>query len=201
MNKFQNRSRKSLRAKWWDYSRNGAYFITICTKDREHFFGEIRNGKMILSGTGIIADILWHEIPNRLPFVSLGEFVVMPDHVHGILILDKSGDVNHPLFPNAANSSKSVGMLHATYPQQQMDKEPQTGLKKSQTMSIISPKSNTISVIIRSYKSAVTKHANRLGLKNGWQSLYHDRIIRDHEEYQRISEYIINNPQNWTKNR
>ena len=92
-------------------------------------------------------------------------------------------------------------MLHATYPQQQMDKEPQTGMKKSQTMSIISPKSNTISVIIRSYKSAVTKHANRLGLKNGWQSLYHDRIIRDHEEYQRISEYIINNPQNWTKNR
>lgn len=189
MNKFQNRSRKSLRAKWWDYSRNGAYFITICTKDREHFFGEIRNGKMILSGTGIIADVLWHEIPNRLPFVSLGEFVVMPDHVHGILILDKSGDVNHPLFPNAAN------------PQQQMDKEPQTGLKKSQTMSIISPKSNTISVIIRSYKSAVTKHANRLGLKNGWQSLYHDRIIRDHDEYQRISEYIINNPKDWRKNR
>jgi putative transposase len=65
-------------------------------------------------------------------------------------------------------------------------------------MASISPKSNTISTIVRSYKSAVTKHANRLGLENGWQSRFHDHIIRNDAEFQRISDYIINNPNNWT---
>lgn len=62
MEKFQNKYRiGSARAQWWDYGWNGAYFITICTADKEHFFGEIKNGKMILSQTGVIADILWYE--------------------------------------------------------------------------------------------------------------------------------------------
>jgi REP element-mobilizing transposase RayT len=90
MSKYMNKYRsESARAQWWDYGWNGAYFITICTADREHFFGEIKNGKMILSPTGVIADLLWHEIKNHSKFVELGDFVVMPNHIHGILILDK----------------------------------------------------------------------------------------------------------------
>ena len=90
MNRFQNKYRiPSARAQWWDYGWNGAYFITICTQNRKHFFGDVADGKMNLSQTGVIVDILWYEIPNHSKFVKLGDFVVMPNHIHGILILDK----------------------------------------------------------------------------------------------------------------
>jgi REP element-mobilizing transposase RayT len=88
--KFQNKYRNgTFRAKWWDYGWNAAYFITICTQNREHFFGHKENGKMILSKTGEIATALWNDIPNHHQFVELGEFVIMPNHIHGILIINK----------------------------------------------------------------------------------------------------------------
>ena len=85
MDKFQNKYRiPSARAKWWNYSNNGLYFITICTAGHEHFFGEIVND-MELSAIGKIALQCWLDIPNHFPFVKLDAFVVMPNHVHGIL--------------------------------------------------------------------------------------------------------------------
>jgi len=71
---------------------SGAYFITICTQNRECYFGEIKNKKMILSPTGAIADVLWYEIKNHVKNIELGEFVVMPNHIHGILILNGNVD-------------------------------------------------------------------------------------------------------------
>jgi len=189
MNKFQNKYRiSSTRLPHWDYRWAGAYFITICTQNREHYFGEITNGKMILSHTGVIADILWHQIPYHTRHVELGEFVVMPNHVHGILIITQ----------NASNVSgadaDTVETLHATslqttpYPPQP---------RKNEQMAMISPKSNSVSTIIRSYKSAVSKHAHRLGYEFQWQPRFHDHIIRNEESFQNISNYIINNPVNW----
>jgi len=88
--KFRNKYRiPSNRLKNWDYGSNSAYFITICTKNREHFFGEIQNGKMQLNELGKNAFQFWMEIPNHFPFIELGNFVVMPNHTHGILIIDK----------------------------------------------------------------------------------------------------------------
>ena len=88
MSKYKNKYRiESARLKNYDYRKNGSYFITICARNRKHFFGEIENNQMNLSKTGIIADILWYEIANRLPNISLGEFVIMPNHIHGILNL------------------------------------------------------------------------------------------------------------------
>ncbi len=187
MEKFKNKYRiKSARANWWNYGWAGAYFITICTHNREHYFGEINNGKMLLSNVGVLADVFWHEIAHRDKNVELGAFVVMPNHIHGILILTENAMDND----NNVIDDKNVETLHATFPQQ----PPQI---KNEIMSATSPKSGTISTIIRSYKSAVTKHANRLGFENGWQSLFHDRIIRDDDEYQKINNYIENNPLNW----
>ncbi|MDL2312781.1 transposase, partial [Bacteroidales bacterium OttesenSCG-928-B11] len=85
MEKYKDKYRiPSARASWWDYGQNGAYFVTICTHNRKHFFGKIENGKMILSKIGEIAHQYWSEIPAHFPFAYLGEFVVMPNHVHGI---------------------------------------------------------------------------------------------------------------------
>lgn len=145
---------------------------------------------MLLSNTGIIADILWYEIPNHAPFVELGDFVVMPNHIHGILILNK---------PDA------VGTGHAAVETGHANVE--TGHALSLLQSTIGRNrfqnigKNTVSSIIASYKSAVTKHANRLGLGNGWQPRFHDHVIRNDGEYQRISDYIINNPMNWAEDK
>ncbi len=213
MGKYKNKYRiASARAQWWDYGWNGAYFITICTQNREHFFGEINDGKMVLSSVGVIADILWHEIPNHSKFVELGDFVVMPNHIHGILILDKPDGGNNNVQSVADSGSGNdndndndnvVETLHATSLQlQQLQQSQQSQQPKfNEKMAAISPKSNSISTIIRSYKSAVTKHANRLGLENGWQTRFHDHIIRDDAEYQRISDYIVNNPANWQEDK
>lgn len=190
--KFRNKYRiASARAPWWDYGQNGAYFVTICTQHREHFFGKVEDGIMHLSRTGVIADIIWHQIPHRTPHVTLGEFVVMPNHIHGILILDKPDGAakNDNADGNGDSHDNPVETLPAT------SLPPPS--PKNEQMSAISPRSGTLSAIVRSYKSAVTRHANRLGLDHGWQSRFHDRIIRNDAEYQRIADYIVANPARW----
>jgi len=87
-NKFQNRYRISpARLQNWDYRHAGTYFITICTKGKKYFFGEIKSDGMHLSQTGILADVFWHEIKNHTKEIELGEFIVMPNHIHGILFI------------------------------------------------------------------------------------------------------------------
>lgn len=89
-NKYRNKYRiSSTRAKWWDYGHNAAYFITICTQDKNHYFGQINKGIIGLSDIGNLAWKCWYLIPEYFPFVKLGEFIVMPNHIHGIIIIDK----------------------------------------------------------------------------------------------------------------
>lgn len=232
LDKFQNKYRnKTFRAQWWDYGWNGAYFITICTKNREHHFGEIENGKMILSHTGVIASILWNEIPKHHDFVALGDFVVMPNHVHGILIINNPNKMdnedemmeteNAVGFDNTVGSGKIIGSentigfdyvgpghalnlhvlnpQHAPNPQNPNHQNPNPQNPGAQRFQNIGK--NTLSSIVGSYKSAVTKYANRLGFPNGWQSLFHEHIIRNDAAYQRISDYIVTNPENWEKDK
>ena len=182
--KFHNKYRiPSARLQNWDYRWAGAYFITICTQNREHYFGEIENGEMQLSPIGAIADVLWHEIKNHTQNIELGAFVVMPNHIHGILILN--GNVG-----NIGNDD-NVETLHAT------------SLRSTQQsttdefMASISPKSDSVSTIIRSYKSAVTKHTHRLGFDFAWQTRFHDHIIRDNISFENIQTYINENPIKW----
>ncbi len=185
--KFHNKYRiPSARLQNWDYRWAGAYFITICTQNREHYFGEIENGEMQLSPIGAIADVLWHEIKNHTQNIELGAFVVMPNHIHGILILN--GNVGN--VGNIGNND-NVETLHAT------------SLRSTQQsttdefMASISPKSDSVSTIIRSYKSAVTKHTHRLGFDFAWQTRFHDHIIRDNISFENIQTYINKNPIKW----
>jgi putative transposase len=180
VDKFKNKYRiASARAAWWDYGWAGAYFITICTADRLHYFGEITNKKMQLSNVGVLADVFWHEIPHHAKNVELGAFVVMPNHIHGILILNGADNNN-----NDKPTVVGVGVetRHAlSLPLQRFQNQGK----------------NTVSSIMGSYKSAVTKHANRLGMVFGWQSRFHDHIIHNDAEFQRINDYIETNPDNW----
>lgn len=163
MTLYKNRFRiESARLQDWDYSSNGIYFITICTHGRRHYFGTIENHEMKLSPMGILADVLWYEIKNHADNVELGEFIVMPNHIHGIVIIKN-------------RMSQSV-----------------TGTDRYQNQG-----NNTVSSIIGSYKSAVSKHGHRLGYTFRWQSRFHDVIVRDQNRYQRIRNYIVKNPHHW----
>ena len=85
----------SARLKNWDYGSNGTYFITLCTRNRAHYFGKIVNSIFIGNQIGLLAEKYWMEIPRHFPCVELGNFVVMPNHIHGILIVDRLKIGNH----------------------------------------------------------------------------------------------------------
>jgi REP element-mobilizing transposase RayT len=182
MKKFRNQYRiPSARWQEWDYRWPGAYFITICTKDKQLYFGDIYRHKVALSPIGAIADVLWHQIPNHVKHIELGEFVVMPNHVHGILIIPPSVTIETEHMPHA-----DVETGHALSLQEIPGKQRFQNIGK-----------NSISAIVGSYKSAVTKHANRLGFAFQWQTRFHDHIIRSDKSYINISKYIVANPANW----
>jgi REP element-mobilizing transposase RayT len=93
----------SARLKDWDYGSNAAYFITICTAKREHFFGGIIDGEMILNDIGQIADECWLAIPDHFPFVNLGNHVIMTNHVHGIIMIEKPNNNGNGLIVETQN--------------------------------------------------------------------------------------------------
>ena len=180
--KFRNTYRvDTFRKRTWDYGWNGAYFITICTYKRERFFGKINAGKMMLSPIGEMAEKYWHEIPEHFPFVKLGAFVVMPDHVHGIIIIKKQEKDN----PDGDNPD---GVDNPT------DPEPYW---QNPAKNKFGPQSKNLASIIRGYKIGVTKNAKPINPNWKWQSRFHDSIIPDELAFTRIENYIINNPKNW----
>ncbi len=188
--KFQNKYRiESARLHNWDYRSDGSYFITICTKNREHFFGDIQNGNMILTEIGQLAYQFWKEIPDHFSSIELGNFVIMPNHVHGILTIH--GYNKNIIWDGNKPASSSMD-----------DKNDNNDSKsKNEKMSKISPKPGSISTIIRSYKSVVTKHSKQFDSNFAWQSRFHDHIIRNRYSFYVIQKYIFNNPKNWENDR
>ena len=193
MGKYQNKYRiPSSRAAFWDYSQNGAYFITICTKHRVHYFGDIEHQVMTLSPIGTNAQSCWYEIPQHFPFVELGPFITMPNHIHGIVIINKQvikmDDTN---IMNDANVMIDANVETQNFASLQPPPPPPPNPNK------FGPQSQNLASIVRGYKIGVTKNARQIHSDFAWQPRFHDHIIRDDSEYQRITDYIENNAQNW----
>ena len=172
--------RRSIRLKEYDYSQSGAYFITLCAFNRECLFGNIVDVKMRLSPIGKIALRCWQEIPRHAPHVQLDEFVIMPNHIHGILMWFDNESFGRGVQLNAPTGA-TVSQQHAP------------------TRTTISPPTNTLSVIVRTYKAAVTT----LSRQNGhgyfrWQRNYYEHIIRSERDMNTIRQYIVNNPLQWS---
>ncbi len=164
--------RRSIRLHGYDYRQAGAYFVTICTHDRMCLFGQVVGGEMRLNARGRIVEQCWLEIPRHFPHVALDVFVVMPNHVHSIIILNDVG-------------TRPVGARHAVPLQRERFGKPVTG---------------SIPTIIRSFKSAATKQINivrRLPDAPVWQRNYYEHVIRNDEPLNHIREYIITNPLRW----
>jgi len=178
---------KQYRLPKFDYAGEGDYFVTICTDDRKHHFGEVVNGEMILSDIGKIVDKIWNEIPTRFNNVDLDVYQIMPDHFHGIVLIkeDKSGKGKHLINPPDyhRNINRRAGQM-PTF---------KSGIENNP----MELKSISLGGIIRWFKGLVKYEAKKLNPKFKWQSRFYDRIIRNDKEYYFIQEYIINNPVNW----
>lgn len=177
---YKNKYRiKSARAEWWDYSNEGAYFITICTKNRVHFFGNVIAKEMQLSETGKLAEQYWYEIPEHFPFIQLGNFVVMPNHVHGILIISKPNETQTENEENPSNlieDTKKVGGFAG-------NKNPMLH--------------DNISRVVRWYKGRCSFEIRKIQPDFAWLPRFHDHIIRNIDAFNNIQAYILNNPLKW----
>ncbi len=170
----EKNNRRSIRLRGYDYSRQGAYFVTLRVHGDEPLFGYIEDGAMILSEIGQIAEAYWREIPGHFRNVELDEFIVMPDHVHGIIIIE-GGE---------------------TPPQQR-----RRGEVASPESEVASPiQRPTLGQIVAYYKYQTTKKINQIHNTPGnrfWQRNYYERIIRRHEDINNVRRYIMNNPLKW----
>ena len=187
MNKYRIGSK---RLKGYDYTSPGKYFITICTKNKIPYFGKIENGEMILSKLGKIAEKFWQEIPAHFPFIELDNFIVMPDHMHGIISINTNPDSN------------IVETMHASFLQTNFQNPnkpiaPEIYTNTMENNKCISPKPGSLGSIIGSYKSAVSKTIHRSNSDFKWLSRFYDHLIRSDHELSRIRKYIRENPQNF----
>jgi putative transposase len=174
------RNRRSVRLRGYDYSQAGAYFMTICTQNRHCLFGGITEGAMVLNDAGRAVADCWLQIPDHFPNVELDEWVVMPNHLHGIVIIVGANDYspvqsNHDSLvqsndysPLPANASHPIGTAR------------------------------TIGSMVGGFKIGVTQwYRQRSVASKIWQRNYWDHIIRNESELNRIRQYILDNPLQW----
>jgi putative transposase len=176
--KYLKYKAKSIRLLNYDYSRYGAYDITICAYGRDCIFGHIADGRMFLNSLGRIANDFWREIPRHFPMVKLGRYQVMPKHVHGVLFISR---ISFFCRDTACRVSTK-----------KIDRPTREAFSK--------PTNGSISTIIRSYKAAVTRAIRIPSLSPDsiiWQRGYYEHIIGDKKELWATSTYIRNNPKNW----
>ena len=160
----------STRLSGWDYASPGDYFVTIVTQRRIPYFGEILGGDMRLSPIGKIVAEEWQKTPQIRPNVLLDEWVVMPNHIHGIIVITSRVET-----PRRGVSTADRGVSTTTQ-----------------------WKSNTLGTIINQFKSVCTKRIRAVGNSEfAWQSRFYDHIIRDEKSFQRIRSYISANPLQW----
>ncbi|MCZ4694875.1 hypothetical protein DWB61_07690 [Ancylomarina euxinus] len=173
---------ESARLKSWDYASSGIYFITICTDNRQHYFGEVENGKMQLSKIGVIAEEQWlktFQIREDMN-LEMDEFVIMPNHFHAIIIIGE----------NKYNAIDRDTM-------HQVETQCIASVQKNN----FGAQSKNLASIIRGFKIGVTKNARIINPEFTWQARFYDHIIRNDESLSRIRDYIKSNPLKWAKDK
>jgi putative transposase len=166
--------RRSIRLKGFNYTQPAAYFVTICTQERACFFGDVVDGEMQLNDAGHAVQASWNELPARFQSVVLDAFVVMPNHIHGIVIVGAQF-----IAPTNATPAPSDGTGQGA-----INRAP------------------TLGEIVRTYKAASTRLIRRtVNPDFAWQRNYYEHVIRNEESLNRIRQYILDNPARWAFDR
>ena len=168
--------RRSIRLPKFDYSGPGAYFITICARDKRPLFGRMCGTEVQLTKLGKIVAECWREIPNHFRQVELGVNIVMPEHLHGIILLRT--------LPNGDADAKNPHRARHAVPL----------LTENHSRQFAVPVARSIPTIIGAFKSAVSKRVGRFGAPTIWQRGYYEHVIRDADDFENTSEYIRMNP-------
>jgi putative transposase len=177
-------NRRSIRLEGYDYSSAGAYFVTVCAKERECLFGDVVSGKMCLNDAGRVVHDTWRAMPRRFPTINVDEFVIMPNHVHGIVVIDiwsSSVGAGLALPEKSALPDESIGTMDG---------------------GAASSAPTTLGDVVRAFKSISAIAVNRLIGHVGrqlWQRNYYEHIIRNEDSLNRIRAYIAANPARWDK--
>lgn len=176
--------RRSIRLRGYDYAQAGAYFVTICTKDRACLFGEVVDGEIRPNETGRIVQTTWDRLASHYPGVQIDEFVVMPNHIHGIVVLPGRDDDNQ----------HTVGAQFIA---------PPIGTGANPSTGAIN-RAPTLGAVVRGFKARITNAINDIRQTPGalvWQRNYYEHIIRDDDDLNRIRQYILDNPARWAFDR
>jgi putative transposase len=171
--------RRSIRLKDYDYTQHGAYFVTICAYNRQCWFGEVADDRMRLNARGETVVECWSQIPEHFPGCELDEFVAMPNHVHGILLIVEQEDKRVQGAGAACCAPTNTPVRGVVRP-------------------------GSLSAVIRSFKAAVSRQINAAGDSPGevlWQRNYYEHIIRNEDELNQIRQYIAENPLKWSVDR
>lgn len=173
--------RRSIRLKGYDYTTAGAYFITICTHQRECLFGAIEDGEMQLNLFGEIAQSGWLKVSCHFQLVRLDQFVVMPNHIHGIIWLGNMNGRGEAFAPRLLQFNQDTDANASPLP-------------------LDGTQSGSIGAIVQNFKSVSARRINQIRKTAGgpvWQRNYYEHIIRDDRALQNIRQYIQNNPLSW----
>ncbi len=184
--------RRSIRLKDYDYAQAGSYFITICTRHRQHFFGEISENEMIYNDAGNMINEWWEKIPGKFPDIQLGPYITMPNHFHAVVINTGSVRADPRVCPNTPAYKTKSG--------EQTDR-----MGEGEGEHVGSP----LHAVVQWFKT-MTTNAYIRGVKSyNWQQFdgklwhrnYYEHIVRNEAAYQRIANYIIYNPANWQQDK
>lgn len=176
---MQHPDRKNIRLPDYDYSSPGCYFVTICTFRKRHSLGLIKDEQSILNKNGKLVSGYWASIPDIYSNVELDEFVVMPNHIHGLITIVAAGSLQEGTIPTDPINSVGVGSA-----------DPHDDARKT-----------TIPSIVARFKKTSTTAINRFHNSRGskvWQRNYYEHVIRNELELTKAREYIVNNPMKWT---
>ena len=173
--------RRSIRLKGYDYAQEGVYFVTVCTQNRACLVGAVADGEMQLNNAGQIAKAAWDDMPARFPSVRLDAFIVMPNHVHGIII------VGAQFIAPPKTPPTNVGAQFIVPPDG-------FGATNPGVMNY----APTLGDMVRAYKAASTRLIRQAGTPDfAWQRNYYEHVIREEESLNRIRQYILDNPARW----
>ena len=182
--------RRSIRLKGYDYAQEGVYYVTVCVGERACLFGDVRDGEMMLNDAGRTVDKWWSELPQKYNTVKIDEYQVMPNHLHGIIMIvenDETGDVGAG-FPRPVNDKGRGNRA----PKGRGNRAPKGRGNRAPTLG----------QIIAYFKYGTTKQINMIRNTPGvrlWQRNYYEHIIRSERDLTRVREYIINNPGKWVE--
>ena len=193
--KFKDTYRtETSRLKGWNYASAGYYFVTICEKNRSPVFGNICDNMVLFTTIGRVAMECWVEIPEHFPFVELDAFCIMPNHIHGIIIINP-GDVETQNLASLQNDKP--GNIHGILNHKTVETQDIASLQCDGSGNKFGPQSKNLASIVRGFKIGVTKYARANDISFEWQPRYYDRIIRDERELFEVRNYIRNNPVEW----